>query len=176
MLNKILIGFVKKLKKQNMKEPNNDNSYEFCPRCDANLTLQKGYRNDLSFWVCKGCGEMLINPDVDADDDIAWICDKCGCMLNIQEGFIENNGTFECKTCGCINYINASEIYLTEEEYQSSLHDPYKGLTDEAVLSLSCYEEIDSINGRSDIILVENQEDGRKYVKKYLKDYDISVY
>ena len=27
---------------------------EFCPRCDANLTLQKGYRNDLPYWVCKG--------------------------------------------------------------------------------------------------------------------------
>ena len=31
---------------------------EFCPRCDANLTLQKGYDNNLPYWVCKGCGEM----------------------------------------------------------------------------------------------------------------------
>lgn len=42
-------------------------SHEFCPRCEANITLQKGYRNDLPYWVCKGCGEMLINPEVDGD-------------------------------------------------------------------------------------------------------------
>ena len=49
-------------------------SYEFCPRCEANLTLQKDYNNQLPYWICRGCGEMLINPAVDnADDDIAWI-------------------------------------------------------------------------------------------------------
>ncbi|MBQ1894182.1 MAG: hypothetical protein II167_00640, partial [Clostridiales bacterium] len=46
------------------------NEHEFCPRCDANLTLQKGYINTLPYWVCKGCGEMLINPEVQADSDI----------------------------------------------------------------------------------------------------------
>ena len=61
--------------------------YEFCPRCEANLTLQKGYDNTLPFWVCKGCGEMLINPEVEADSDIAWFCDGCGTMLNIQPGY-----------------------------------------------------------------------------------------
>lgn len=40
---------------------------EFCPRCDANLTLQKGYCNDLPYWNCLGCGEMLINPQVETD-------------------------------------------------------------------------------------------------------------
>ena len=60
----------------------NNEEYEYCPRCDANLTLQKGYSNTLPYWVCKGCGEMLINPEVEGD--IAWICDGCGEMLNIQ--------------------------------------------------------------------------------------------
>ncbi|MCR5487122.1 MAG: hypothetical protein K6F35_06285 [Lachnospiraceae bacterium] len=70
--------------------------YEFCPRCDANLTLQKGYSNELSFWNCLGCGEMLINPEVDAKNDIAWICDGCGKMMNIQPGFREDYGEWIC--------------------------------------------------------------------------------
>ncbi len=70
----------------------NEEQYEYCPRCDANLTLQKGYSNTVPYWICRGCGEMLINPNVDAEDDIAWICDKCGAMLNVQEGFADNDG------------------------------------------------------------------------------------
>ena len=57
---------------------------EFCPRCDANLTLQRGYRNDLPYWECKGCGEMLINPNIDTETNIVWLCDECGAMLNVQ--------------------------------------------------------------------------------------------
>ena len=64
-------------------EPNEE--YEYCPRCEADLTLQKGYSNKLPYWICLGCGEMLINPEVDSD--VAWFCDKCGAMLNIQPGF-----------------------------------------------------------------------------------------
>lgn len=60
---------------------------EFCPRCDANLTLQRGYRNDLLYWACKGCGEMLINPNIDTETNIVWLCDECGAMLNVQKGF-----------------------------------------------------------------------------------------
>ena len=56
-------------------------SYEYCPRCQANLTLQKGYSNELPYWICKGCGEMLINPEIDSE--VSWICDGCGEMLNI---------------------------------------------------------------------------------------------
>ena len=41
--------------------------YEYCSRCDANLTLQKGYDNSLPYWICKGYGEMLINPTIDSD-------------------------------------------------------------------------------------------------------------
>ena len=39
-------------------------AYEFCPRCEANLTFQNGYSNTLPYWVCLGCGEMLINPEI----------------------------------------------------------------------------------------------------------------
>ena len=48
-------------------------NHEFCPKCEANLTLQKGYDNALPYWVCKGCGEMLINPSLDTDSDIVPI-------------------------------------------------------------------------------------------------------
>lgn len=150
--------------------------YEFCPRCEANLTLQKGYSNELPFWNCRGCGEMLINPNVEADDNIAWICDCCGTMLNTQEGFSQNCGSWQCTECGFLNKIDVSELYLSEDEYQQSLLDPYKGLSDEAVLTLSMYEDIDIINQRSDIVLVRSMEDGKLYVKKFLKDYNLSVY
>ena len=66
--------------------------HEFCPRCEAKLTLQKGYDNNLPYWVCKGCGEMLINPSVETESDIVWVCDECGAMLNIQNGFSEKLG------------------------------------------------------------------------------------
>ena len=53
-----------------------DAEFEYCTRCDANLTLQKGYDHDLPYWVCTGCGEMLINPALDTDSDIIWLCDE----------------------------------------------------------------------------------------------------
>lgn len=153
-----------------------DNYYEYCPRCDANLTLQKGYKNDLPYWVCRGCGEMLINPEVDAEDDIAWICDGCGKLLNIQEGFTNNCGEWKCTECGTVNKIDESEMYLSEAEYKASLNDPYKGLTDEEVLELSVYEELEAIADHQDILLVRNTEDGKLYVKKIIEVYDVSVY
>ena len=166
---------VSKMKYRNVKEDDR-NIYEFCPRCDANLTLQKGYRNTLPYWNCKGCGEMLMNPAVEAKDDIVWICDKCESMLNIQKGFSDNKGLWKCTECGHTNKIDSSELYDFTDEYKASLMNPYKGLPDEAVLELSVYEDIDCINGREDIILTRNREDGKRYVKKYLKDYDINVY
>ena len=153
-----------------------ESAYEFCPRCDANLTLQKGYSNELPFWNCRGCGEMLINPEVEAEDDIAWICDGCGTMLNIQEGFANDCGEWKCTECGVVNKIDASELYLSEDEYQASLQDPYKGLADEEVLALSYYSEECAINNRDDILLVRNMLDDKLYVKKILSTYDISVY
>lgn len=149
-------------------------TYEFCPRCQANLTLQKGYRNDLPYWICKGCGEMLINPEIDSD--VSWICDGCGTMLNIQPGFNEDCGEWNCTECGFVNKIDPSELYVSEDEYQAAMKNPYRGLSDEQMLELSLYREIGNVDERSDIILTEDPETGKKYIKKLLTTYNKSVY
>ena len=148
--------------------------YEVCSRCEANLTLQKGYSNEYPCWICKGCGEMLINPVI--PDDVVWVCDGCGEMLNIQPGFSADCGYWKCTECGFENKIDSSEIYASEDEYQASLHNPYKGMTDADVLELMNYENIEHINGRPDIILVKNTLDENLYVKKILSTYDVGVY
>ena len=150
--------------------------YEFCPRCNANLTLQKGFSNELPFWNCLGCGEMLINPEVEAPSDISWICDGCGNMLNIQPGFSEDCGEWKCTECGFVNKIDVSELYLSEDEFQTELKNPYRGLSDEAVLELSSYEDIENIGDKANIILVRRGDNGKKYIKKLLSTYDRSVY
>lgn len=149
--------------------------FEYCTKCDANLTLQKGYSNELPYWSCKGCGTLLINPEFDTDDDILWFCDGCETLLNTQDGFTTDCGDWKCAACGFVNKIDPSEIYLSEDEYQSSLNNPYKGLSDEEVLELSDYDEI-GIGGRPDIILIENRDNHKLYVKKILVNYDLSVY
>ncbi len=158
-----------------MSTDSND-QYEYCPRCDANLTLQKGYSNSLPYWICKGCGEMLINPDVDADDNIAWICDRCGAMLNVQTGFRENDGRWACTECGFVNEIDEKNLYDTEEAYIADLMNPYKGLSDEEVLYLTSYRDLAQVGDRGDVILAEDPDSGVKYIKKYLTIYDKSIY
>ena len=164
------------IKSPDSETAEDNESYEFCPRCQANLTLQKGYSNKRPFWNCRGCGEMLINPEVEAEDDMAWICDKCGEMLNIQPGFSEECGNWMCTKCGFVNRIDTSELYLSEDEYQASLRDPYKGLSDEDVLKLSAYKEIEAVVGREDVILVEEQRSRLRFIKKLLTTYDRSIY
>lgn len=154
----------------------NEEQYEYCPRCDANLTLQKGYSNNLPYWVCKGCGEMLINPAVDAPDDVAWICDECGAMLNVQEGFENNNGEWKCTCCGFVNDIDEKNLYDTEEAYEADLSSPYKGLSDDEVLYLSSFREEEAIDGRGHVVLVVDPDTGAKYIRKYLTVYDKSIY
>lgn len=148
---------------------------EFCPRCDANLTLQRGYRNDLPYWECKGCGEMLINPNIDTETNIVWLCDECGAMLNVQKGFQEDCGEWECTKCGFANALEERTIYLSEDEYRMSLQNPYKGMKDEDVLSLLCYEEIESVGGNQDVILICDRT-GKMYIKKQLTIFDANVY
>lgn len=149
---------------------------EFCTRCQASLPMQKGYSSDLPYWVCKGCGEMLINPTVEEEDDIVWMCDGCGDVMNLQPGFSRDCGEFACTSCGFTNKIADSEIYASENEFQASLNNPYKGLSDEDVLELSLYEEVQTLGNKDNVIAVRNTEDDKLYVKKYLKDYDLSVY
>ncbi len=163
-------------KKENQIEENEAPLHEFCPRCEANITLQKGYSNDLPYWVCKGCGEMLINPEIEDDSNIAWICDKCEAMLNVQEGFSEDCGEWVCTECGFTNKIDPSEIYESDDEYKSDLENPYKGMSDEDVVELMRYEEIENIGGRENVILVKDNDNDKFYVKKILKEYDVSVY
>lgn len=153
-----------------------EREYEFCPRCNANLTLQRGYHADLPYWICLGCGEMLINPEVDAEDNIAWICDQCESMLNIQPGFADNDGEWTCTVCGFRNRIDNSEVFATDQEYRSYLKDPYKGLNEEALLELSFYQDESFIKDRPDIILVQHRETGKRYLKKLLTTYNRSIY
>ena len=156
--------------------PEPDSIHEFCPRCEANLTLQKGYNNELPFWICRGCGEMLINPEVDADDDIAWICDGCGEMLNIQPGFCEHGREWRCTECGYVNVIDESEVYPSEEAYQAERNSPYRGLSEQDALKLSEYEEEAPLPFRNDIFRVRHRETGRLNIRKLLAVYDKSVY
>lgn len=128
----------------------------------------------LPCWVCKGCGQMLVNPNVDAN--IVWICDKCEATLNTQTGFSEDLDEWKCTECGYVNKLSMDEVYVSEDEYQSDLNNPYKGLSDEDVLELSLYEELGSIAERDDIILIRDIESGTKYVKKLLKTYNRSIY
>lgn len=170
----LLDKFLKKIGQSEVDGIPEGEPYEFCPKCEANLTLQKGYRNDLPYWICKGCGEMLVNPEV--EDDIAWICDQCGSMLNIQEGFSDNIGEWTCTECGYVNKIDESELYTSEDEFQAEQRSPYKRLSDEDALALSVYQDLEYIDNRPDIILVRHRETGRKYVKKLLTIFNRSVY
>ena len=155
---------------------NDDLTYEYCPNCDANLTLQKGYRNDLPYWICKGCGQMLVNPEIDGDSDIAWFCDGCGTMLNVQPGFNEECGEWICSECGYTNKIDVTEFYYSDDEYRADAADPYKGLTDEDVLALSEYEDEGIIADRADVIYVRHRGTGERFIKKILHIYDESIY
>ena len=149
---------------------------EFCPRCQANLTLQKGFDNPLPYWICRGCGEMLVNPDVDFESGIAWICDECSAMLNIQTGFSEDCGEWTCTECGYVNKINAKEVYAYEDEYQSDKYNPYRGLSDEDLLELSTYVEVDYVENMGDVIPVKSLETGKIFIKKILYFYDKNFY
>ncbi len=151
-------------------------NYEYCPRCEANLTLQKGYDNRLPFWKCLGCGEMLINPEMDVDSEIIWICDGCEAILNIQLGFDEKNGEWKCRKCGYMNEISAKETYSSDEEYRKELNNPYHGLSDDDLLELSWYEEVGRVGDRGNAFLVRNRETKELFVKKFLCFYDRDIY
>ncbi len=171
---------LKKIKSLILKQLNGSSDidlfYEYCPRCDANLTLQDGYSPELSHWICKGCGMLLVNPEVPGDGDTYWICDQCGSLLNGQAGFTEEHGEWTCTECGYTNPINANEIFVSEAEYQASLKDPYRGLSDEAVLALAKYADESIVDGHPDIIVVRDRETGEIRIKKLLSTYDISIY
>ena len=150
--------------------------YEFCPRCEANLTLQKGYSNNLPYWICLGCGEMLINPKIENVYDIAWICDKCGAMLNIQQGFNEDCAEWICTECRTSNKIDYKEVYAFEDEYRADLCNPYKGVSDADICELSLYHDEKMVGNSSNVILVKNCDTEELFIKKFLTVYDKSIY
>ena len=163
--------------------------YEFCPRCEANLTLQRGYCNALPYWKCLGCGQMLINPTAEEETGILWFCDGCGALLNMQSGFRESGAKlsgqsganesqtmWRCTECGFENAISAEEIYASDDEYQAELRNPYRGLSGEDLLELSLYEEIGTLGNHENVTLVRHRETGVPYVKKELVTYDVSIY
>ncbi len=150
--------------------------YEFCPNCDANLTLQRGYDASLPYWVCLGCGQMLINPELDTDSDIIWRCDNCGELLNVQKGFDESLPVWICRVCGYENSLDDAAIYESEDERISDEQGAYKGLSDEDVLELSQYKDIEFVENRDNVILIEDVASGNTFVKKLLDTYDRSVY
>ena len=158
------------------RDDNDDGLHEFCPRCEANLTLQKGYDNNLPYWVCKGCGEMLINPSVETESDIVWVCDECRAMLNIQNGFSEKLDEWKCLECGYLNKLDESEVYASEDEFKAESKNPYKGMPDEEVLELSMYQDMESVGDWPNVIRVKHKETGDVYVKKLLMFYDRSIY
>lgn len=147
---------------------------EYCPRCNASLTFQKGFNNELPYWICKGCGEMLIRPDIEGD--IIWLCDRCEAVLNIQEGFSADCGEWRCTDCGYVSKIDESQVFGSEEEYRSTSQDQYWGMSDEDVLALSDYRVVRAVNEKEDVFLVENPEDGTLRMKKILNTFDLSVY
>ncbi|MCR5467582.1 MAG: protein kinase [Lachnospiraceae bacterium] len=150
--------------------------HEVCPRCQADLTMQKGFDKTLDYWVCLGCGELCINNDKNIESDVVWICDSCGDYLNLQDGFDESAGKWECAKCGYINYIDDEHIYLSEDEYISDQNNPYKGLSDSEILNLSLYRKIRRLEGREDILIVEERETKKLFVEKHLRIYDKTVY
>ncbi len=150
--------------------------FEYCPRCDANLTLQKGYDPSLPYWVCLGCGELLINPELDAGSGILWRCDRCEAVLNAQQGFNEECGEWICTECGHANRIDPGELFLSEDEYRAEMNNPYRGLSNEELMELSSYEFEESVGGRGDIILVRHRENGERFIEKFLTTYDKSIY
>ena len=171
MIREFLYDLLQKNKWLNRCEP-----YEYCPNCNATLPMQKGYSKKELYWICRSCGEVLINPAIDTEDDMVWICDGCKAFLNAQPGFTTDCGEWECKECGYTNRIDESETYASEDEYQASLRNPYKGLSVEEVLELTSYLDVENLGGKENVTLVQNLENNKLYVKKVHRNYDISVY
>ncbi|MCR4895186.1 MAG: serine/threonine protein kinase [Lachnospiraceae bacterium] len=147
-----------------------------CPRCEANLTLQKGFETSLPYWICQGCHQMLINPNLEQESDIVWICDGCGGYLNLQEGFSESCGTWKCTECGFENEINAKMIFASEDERQATQRNPYLGLSVTDVQKVLTYVSMGEVGSSENVIRVRNCETGDIKIKKLLKTYDRSIF
>ncbi len=168
----LMDGLIRKIKygKRDFEEAE---VYQYCPRCDANLTLQKGYDPSLPNWTCLGCGETLVNPD--ADSCVVWYCDGCGDCLGSQPGFDEKCGTWTCVKCGFVNRIDDGELFASAEEYERYANAPFAGMTDDDLLELSLYEVCKVISDQKNVFLVRRRDDKACFVEKFLTTYDRGV-
>jgi len=150
----------------------------FCTKCQAILTMQKGYDESVEYWVCRGCGMLLINPDYPGHDEheIVWICDKCSSVLNSQQGFERDTSMFRCRECGYDNVLDSSSIYDSEEEFQSDLNNPTRGMTEADLFKYACYEEAQRISSGHEAYLVREIDTNKLFVKKVLTSYDLSIF
>lgn len=95
----------------------------YCTNCGADLDSQFGFSEYTDYWECTECGAIMCNPDNSSFGrfpDVVWKCDSCGAILNRQFGFDDYLDEWTCTECGHVNPINESEIYSSEEDYQSS--------------------------------------------------------
>lgn len=150
----------------------------FCSECNADLSKQKGFSKELSFWICKSCGTMLTNPEAeefDATRDVVWFCDSCKACLTTQEGFSDEVSEWKCTRCGRVNLIAEGMVYETEEEYQKDRTNPTRGLTEEEILALSCYQEVKWLDEEGKVSLVKDPAVEHLFVKKILETFDAEV-
>ncbi len=174
----MIIGKFRRLfesKRYKDKETEDDGELmDYCPRCRAILTMQKGFDPNKPYWICTGCGQMLTGPDFPWD--IVWRCDKCRALLNTQKGFREACGTWVCEECGESNDIDEKHLYDSSAEYETAVKDPLYGMPDEALLELSCYSTVIVLGDKENVKLVRHIESGKLYVEKILSAYDKSIY
>lgn len=98
-----------------------DDEY-FCPNCGAVLNDQYGFDPSRGTWTCSCCGKHLMDGDIydgDLYEGVAWYCDNCGALLNRQPDFSDIYSTWTCTECGYSNSITESDIYESEEAYES---------------------------------------------------------
>lgn len=156
-----------------------DPSYmdEFCLNCNADLRKQPGFSPELDYWVCRSCNQLLTNPhsELFEHSDIVWICDECETVLNAQMGFSDDVPVWKCQKCGHDNEIASGKIFESEADYLEDKFNPTRGLSDEEILRLSCYREVGVHKDRNNVILVEDPETGKLYVKKIMSVFDYNV-
>ena len=171
---RLIEGLIDKIKYRNAAPLELGDEYEFCPKCEANLTLQKGFSNQLPVWVCRGCGESLLSPSTPGN--ITWYCDSCNSLLNIQENFDEENSSWKCTKCGHTTALDKSRLFLTRAEMEQALDNPYRGLSDRDTLALMLYYEQGNLDNREDLFLVKHMDEDKLFVKKILSTYEEDLY
>ena len=171
-------------KKRNKEKKELEEKPEFfCPKCEADLTKQKGFDPKRSFWKCIKCGQNLYGDDVydgERFPGVMWHCDECGALLNKQEGFSDIKSSWRCKGCGHINYLSSSEIndYEDDEDYyedsyeenlNNSCIDCGSKISNNDEFCLSCWERKFSLKEYEFDSLVSEFEDSKNDLENEFK-------